>query len=91
MSEGLAKLPFALSGAWIGANNLGGLLSSLHEQLGDQCGPAGLMGCSDTATAVAVKVFVELQILVKIRISLQQGLVTEYGSTSRAIVQKDSG
>ena len=44
----------------------------------------------DTAAVVAVKVFVELQVLPKMRIFLQQWLVAEYGSTPRPVIKQQA-
>ena len=48
------------------------------------------MAGPDTAAVVAVKVFVELQVLPEMWISLQQWLVAEYGSTPRPVIKKQA-
>ena len=41
------------------------------EKFGHQCGPAGLMGGADPASAVAMEIFIEEQMIPELRIVLQ--------------------
>lgn len=56
---GLVKIVFGGFARFIWCARQTAIGASILNDLGDQTCPAGLMRCADTATRVAVKVFVE--------------------------------
>jgi hypothetical protein len=55
------------------------------NQLRDQTGPTGLVGCANPATGVAMKIFKELQVIAEMRVVLQFGVLSKHRATSVTI------
>src|SRR5277367_4948302 len=50
----------------------GTLLSALLNQFRDQCGPAGLVTCTDSGTVIAVEIFIKKDQVLQVRITLKK-------------------
>ena len=61
----------------------------MHDEVGDQRGPAGLVGGADTAAGVAVEVLVEGQQAVPVRVGLEQAGVAEDRAAAVGVVEED--
>src|SRR6266571_1740720 len=55
----------------------GFFLFSWLKQLGNQSRPAGLMGCAHATARIAVKVFVEENMIAEVRVSRKLGMILE--------------
>src|SRR5262245_11016976 len=60
------------------------------EQLGDEAGPAGLMRGAGAAPRIAVKIFVELQVVAEMRVALQLGVIAEYRPFAVGVAQEQA-
>ena len=61
-----------------------------HEQLGDQRGPPRLVRCADAPAGIAVKILVERDAILVVRIVLQRGLVAQHGALAVRVLQEDA-
>ena len=61
----------------------------MHDEGGDQRGPAGLVGGAGTAAGVAVEVLVEGQQVVPIRVGLEEAGVAEDRAAAAGVVEED--
>ena len=66
------------------------LFAALLQQFGDEAGPAGLMACSEAATVVAVKVFVEQNMIAKMRVGLKLLGLAEDRPPAVVVFQEDA-
>src|SRR5581483_8954278 len=67
-----------------------GLLSALLNQLGDQARPAGLMARAEARAVVAVKVFVERDVVVPVRVGLELLRAAEDRTPAARVVVEDA-
>ncbi len=58
------------------------------EQFGDQAGPAGLMRRADAAAGVAVKVFVEQNVILEMRVRRELRMIFQHGPLAVFALQK---
>lgn len=68
----------------------GALFTTLFDQLGDQPGPARLMTRADTRPIVAMKIFVEQDQVLPMRIALKNFGATRYRTPSIAPSQENT-
>jgi hypothetical protein len=61
------------------------------ENFCNESSPAGLMGSADSPSGVAMKIFMEQNVILKVRISLNFGVVAEYRPQTVFIFQKYFG
>src|ERR1700722_4455164 len=60
-----------------------------HEQLGDQRRPSQLMRCADAPAGIAMKVLVERDAVLVVRIRLQLRLLTQHRPLAARVLQED--
>jgi hypothetical protein len=72
--------------SWLVAD---GAVGDAHDEVGDQRGPAGLVGGAGTAAGVAVEVLVEGQQVVPVRVGLEQAGVAEDRAAAAGVVKED--
>ena len=67
----------------------GGPLRELADQIGDQPGPAGLVGCATAPAIVAVEVFMEQDVVLEMRIGLKFFVAAENRTSTIGTAQED--
>ena len=60
----------------------------LLDELGDEAGPAGLVGCAQARAAVAVEKFVKQKVILEIRICVKERIIAEAGAAAVIVRQK---
>jgi hypothetical protein len=67
----------------------GATVGGAHDEVGDQRGPARLVGGADATAGVAVEVLVERQQVVPVRMGLEEADVTEDRAAAVLVVEED--
>src|SRR5207302_653153 len=61
-----------------------------HEELGDQAGPTRLVGSADAPPGVAVKIFVEQNVIPEMRVAVQLRMVAEHWTAAIGVAQEQA-
>src|SRR5215813_14034478 len=64
-------------------------LRQLADEVGDQSGPAGLVGCATAAAIVAVEVFMEQDVVFEMRVGLKFFVAAENRTSPVGTAQED--
>ena len=67
------------------------LPAALLKKLGDRRRPAGLMAGPHAPPVVPVKVFIERDVILEVRIALEFFDISEYRTAARLVTQEQAG